>query len=286
MRQAKVGVIGGSGLYQMSDLTDVEEIQLNTPFGAPSDAVTIGDLGSVTVAFLPRHGRGHHITPSELNYRANIYAMKLLGVETLIAVSAVGSLREDYAPLDIVVPDQLFDRTRGRVNTFFGDGLVAHVGMADPFCPDLSQHLFLCAKDIAPRVHHGGAYVCIEGPQFSTRAESNAYRQWGMDIIGMTAIPEAKLAREAEMCYGMLAMVTDYDVWHQSEEPVTAEMVVNNLQKNVEVSQQILRKAIPSLPGQCSRQCHQALADALVTDRSIVPQATKEKLSAIIGRYV
>ncbi len=286
MAQAKVGVIGGSGLYEMEDLTDVEEIRIDTPFGAPTDAFTIGKLGGVPVAFLPRHGRGHRISPSELPFRANIYAFKLLGVESIIAVSAVGSLREDYAPLDIVVPDQIHDRTKGRVPSFFTDGIVAHVGVADPFCPALSEHLFQTAKGVAPRVHKGGTYVCIEGPQFSTKAESRVYRQLGMDIIGMTAIPEAKLAREAEICYGALAMVTDYDVWHESGETVTAEMVVQNLLKNVATAKEVLRRAIPSMPSLSSCQCHKALTDALVTDSQRVPPATRERLAAIIGKYM
>ncbi len=286
MAQAKVGVIGGSGLYQMEGLTDVEEIRIDTPFGAPSDAITIGKLGGTPVAFLPRHGRGHRLSPSELPFRANIYALKLLGVESIISVSAVGSLREDYAPLDIVVPDQLFDRTRGRASTFFAGGLVAHVGMAEPFCPALSEHLYQTARSIAPRVHKGGTYVCIEGPQFSTKAESRAYRQLGFDIIGMTAIPEAKLARESEICYGALAMVTDYDVWHESGETVTAEMVVMNLLKNVATSQQVLRQAIPTLPSQHACQCQRALADSLVTEKQLVPPETKERLAAIIAKYM
>ncbi|MCL4535031.1 MAG: S-methyl-5'-thioadenosine phosphorylase [Bacteroidetes bacterium] len=286
MARAKVGVIGGSGLYQMEGLTNVEEVRIDTPFGAPSDAITIGNLGDTSVAFLPRHGRGHRISPSELPFRANIYALKLLGIESIVSVSAVGSLREDYAPLDIVVPDQLFDRTRGRVGTFFGDGLVAHVGMAEPFCPALSQHLYETALSVTPRVHKGGAYVCIEGPQFSTKAESRVYRQWGMDIIGMTAIPEAKLAREAEICYGALAMVTDYDVWHETTEAVTAEMVVMNLLKNVATSQQVLLKAIPSMPPMHTCHCQRALSDALVTEKHLVPVETRQRLAAIIDQYM
>jgi len=287
MPRARVGVIGGSGLYQMEGLTEIEEVSVETPFGPPSDSITIGTLEGERVAFLPRHGRGHRISPSELPSRANIWALKSLGVEHIISVSACGSMREDIAPLDVVIPDQLFDRTKGiRPATFFGDGLVVHISFADPFCPELRRVLHEAAQVVGVRVHDGGTLVVIEGPQFSTKAESRIYRQWGVDIIGMTALPEAKLAREAEICYATLAMVTDYDVWHVSEEPVTAEIVVRNLQKNVSTAQRIIRAAVSRIEKARPCPCALALQDALITQRPAIPAAQKERLQLLIGKYL
>lgn|SRR5574341_39626 len=283
----RIGVLGGSGLYQMPQLTDVEELNIDTPFGPPSDAVIVGALNGVRVAFIPRHGRGHVHLPGEVPYRANIYALKTLGVERVIAVSACGSLREDYAPGHIVVPDQLYDNTkRERGHTFFGDGLVAHVGVADPFCPDLNRHLSASVAGAGGTVHDGGAFVTVEGPRFSTRAESNVYRQWGMSIIGMTTSPEAYLAREAEMCYSAMAHVTDYDVWHESEEAVTVEMVIRTLNANLDIARQALANLVTRLadaPRRCD--CGHALAAAMITDRRRVPADLIERLRPIVGRY-
>ncbi len=287
MSTARIAVIGGSGLYQMEGLSDVQEVTLDTPFGPPSDAITIGTLEGERVAFLPRHGRGHRISPSELPSRANIYALKSLGVEHIISVSACGSMREDMAPLDVVIPDQLFDRTKGvRPASFFGDGLVIHISFADPFCPELSTVLHQAAQAVGARVHRGGTLVVIEGPQFSTKAESRIYRQWGVDVIGMTALPEAKLAREAEICYATLSMVTDYDVWHVSEAPVTAEMVVRNLQKNVQTAQRIIRAAIGRIEAARPCPCALALRDALITQKAAISPAQKERLRLLIGKYI
>ncbi len=287
MAHARIGVIGGSGLYQMEGLTEVEETSVETPFGAPSDSIIIGTLAGERVAFLPRHGRGHRLSPSEVPSRANIYAMKTLGVEHIISVSACGSLREDLPPLDVVIPDQLFDRTKGvRPATFFGDGLVVHISFADPFCPELSAVLHGAAQEVNAPVHRGGTYVVIEGPQFSTKAESHIYRQWGLDIIGMTALPEAKLAREAEICYATLAMVTDYDVWKAAEESVTVEIVVANLQKNVATAQAIVRAAIPHIAQARSCPCVTALRDALITQRQAIPPTQRERLNLLVGQYL
>ena len=287
MPEARVGVIGGSGFYRMPGLRDVEEVRLDTPFGAPSDAIAIGTLDGQRIAFLPRHGMGHRILPSELPARANIYALKLLGVERIIGVSAVGSLREDIEPLNMVTPDQLIDRTRGRPSTFFGQGLVAHVAFAEPFCPVLSDTLTDAAREAGATVHDGGTYVVIDGPSFSTRAESHLYRTWGADVIGMTALPEAKLAREAEICYATLASATDYDCWHDEHAAVTAAMIVKNLQKNVEVSQRAVRLALGHhLPSIRECPCASALRNALVTPMELVPAGTKERLEPLIGVYV
>jgi 5'-methylthioadenosine phosphorylase len=290
MPQAKIGVIGGSGLYRMEGMTDVEEVAAQTPFGDPSDVITVGKVEGVSMAFLPRHGRGQRISPTELPVRANIWALKSLGVEWLISVSAVGSLREQLAPRDFVIPDQLFDRTRSRVNTFFEGGIVVHSTFADPFCPTLSALLLESARELDNvRVHRGGTYVCMEGPLFSTRAESRTYRNWGMDIIGMTALPEAKLAREAELCYAIIACVTDYDSWHESEESVTVEMVIGNLSANVANAQRILRataRKIPADRGANTCECPSALATAIMTDQSMIPPAAREKYSLLIGKYV
>lgn len=290
MPQARIGVIGGSGLYRMEGMSDVEEVAVQTPFGDPSDVITIGKVEGVPMAFLPRHGRGHRISPTEIPARANIWALKSLGVEWVISVSAVGSLREHIAPRDLAIPDQLFDRTKSRVNTFYEGGIVVHVTFADPFCPTLSGLLLSSARELGDvKVHEGGTYVCIEGPLFSTRAESIAYRSWSMDIIGMTALPEAKLAREAELCYAMVACVTDYDCWHESEESVTVEMVVGNLSANVANAQRILRRVAQKIPANRNGntcECPSALSTAIMTDRSKIPAQVKEKYSLLIGKYV
>lgn len=285
----RFGVIGGSGVYSIEALQDVEEVVVDTPFGKPSDAYITGTLDGVRVAFLPRHGRGHRVTPSELNSRANIYGFKSLGVEYLVSVTAVGSLREDFAPLDIVIPDQLFDRTRNRERdyTFFEDGIVAHVGFADPFCLDLNAILYDAARHAGARVHKGGTLVVIEGPMFSTKAESNINRQLGCDLVGMTAIPEAKLAREAEIGYSAIAMVTDYDVWHESHEAVTAEMVVQNLVRNAEVGKEILRTALPRAATHLvDCVCRHALENAIVTSPTLIPDVTRQRLDLIVGKYL
>jgi 5'-methylthioadenosine phosphorylase len=282
-----LAVIGGSGLYQIDGMdSGAEDVRVRTPFGDPSDPITVGTIAGVPVAFLSRHGKGHRLTPTEINQRANIWALKSLGVEKILSISAVGSMREDYRPLDVVVPDQLVDRTRARPSTFFGNGLVAHVGFADPFCPALSDALFRTASQSAERVHRGGTYVCIEGPQFSTRAESRIYRQWGVDIIGMTALPEAKLAREAELCYATLALVTDYDVWHQSEEAVTVETVVANLTRNIAVAKQIILHLVPLLASLPECACGSALANAIITRPDAIPDAVKADLAPIVGKYL
>lgn len=283
---AEVGVIGGSGLYQIEGLHGATEVAVSTPFGDPSDRIVIGELEGVRIAFLPRHGRGHRINPTEINARANIYALKSLGVTRLISISAVGSMREQIHPLDLVVPDQIFDRTVLRPRTFFGDGIVVHVGLADPYCPVLSGVLADAARETGRTVHHGGTYVCIEGPQFSTRAESRTYRQWGMDIIGMTAMPEARLAREAELCYATLALVTDYDVWHETAAPVSVEQVSANLAKNVAVAKQALRRVIPMLPAARACGCGAALANSIVTAPEQIPPAVKQRLALLIGKYL
>jgi 5'-methylthioadenosine phosphorylase len=286
MTHASVAVIGGSGFYQMEGLTDVEEHHVQTPYGSPSDAIIVGTLFGVRAAFLPRHGVGHRILPSELPARANIWALKSLGVEQIIAVSAVGSLREDIEPLHAVVPDQLIDRTRGRPSTFFGEGLVAHVAFESPFCKSLSRVLGAAAEGASATVHHGGTGVVIEGPTFSTKAESFMYRSWNADIIGMTALPEAKLAREAELCYAQLALVTDYDVWHESHDPVTAEMIIAYLNKNVDLAKRAVAEAIRSLPSRTACGCSTALASAIVTPPDLVPEETRRRLAPIIGHYM
>ena len=284
--EASVGIIGGSGLYQMDGLTDTRELVLDTPFGSPSDSVIVGSLEGVQVAFLPRHGKGHRIMPTHMPAHANIYALKTLGVEMIISVSAVGSLKEELRPLDIVIPDQLIDRTRQRSSTFFGDGIVAHVGFADPFCPVLSGVLHRSAQAVGATVHRGGTCVVMEGPAFSTRAESFMYRSWGADIIGMTALPEAKLAREAEICYATLACITDYDCWHESEEDVTVEMVVANLSKNVATSKDILRSILSDIPSRKDCLCSDALKDSIITSPDRVPSETRERLQPIVGKYL
>ena len=290
MPQATIGVIGGSGLYRMEHMTGAEEVKVQTPFGDPSDVITVGNVSGVSMAFLPRHGRGHRISPSDIPVRANIWALKSLGVEWIISVSAVGSLREDIAPRDLIIPDQLFDRTKSRVNSFFESGLVVHCTFADPFCPTLSQLLLHSAQELDDvKVHQGGTYVCMEGPLFSTRAESKAYRQLGMDIIGMTALPEAKLAREAEICYAAIACATDYDCWHESEESVTVEMVIGNLSANVANAQRILQSVAQKIPSERTHlacDCAHALETAMITDRTLIPSAVKEKYQLLIGKYI
>ncbi len=286
MAEAKIGVIGGSGLYEIEGLSNIEEVRISTPFGEPSDAITIGSLEGMRVAFLPRHGKGHRISPTELPARANIYALKSLGVEWIISVSAVGSLKEEIHPLDLVIPDQLIDRTKSRVNTFFGSGLVAHVGFADPFCPVLSHILHQTAKEAGAKVHNRGNYLVMEGPLFSTKAESSLYRSWGASVIGMTALPEAKLAREAEICYATLACVTDYDCWHESQEAVTIEMVIANLQRNVKMAKKILKMVVTQIPEKRECQCATALKDAIITPPERIPAHLKKELVLLIGKYV
>jgi 5'-methylthioadenosine phosphorylase len=283
----RIGVIGGSGLYQMEGLTDVEERAVTTPFGAPSDAIVVGALEGVRVAFVARHGRGHRITPTEVNYRANVFALKSLGVEQVISISACGSLREHIHPGQVVVPDQLFDFTKRRAYTFFGDGLVSHIGVADPFCARLSALVGDAVEEAGGVVHRGGRFITIEGPRFSTRGESYAYRAWGMDIIGMTTSPEAFLAREAEMCYAVMAHVTDYDVWHETEEPVSVEALLATLAANAELAQNALRGLVAKLAAaERDCECGSALATALITRRDLIPAETREKLAPIVGKYL
>jgi 5'-methylthioadenosine phosphorylase len=284
--QAEIGIIGGSGLYQMPGLERGREVKVATPFGKPSDAFRIGTLEGRKVAFLARHGRGHVISPSEINFRANIYAMKKLGVERILSVSAVGSLRKDFRPMDMVLPDQFFDRTRGRISTFFTSGIVAHIGFSDPMCPAVMDTLAKACDEAGTTCHRGGTYVCMEGPAFSTKAESNTYRAWGMDIIGMTNLQEAKLAREAEICYATLAMVTDYDCWHPDHDAVTVAQIIEYLTRNVENAQNILRAAARLMPKERNCHCGSALAHAILTDRKKISAATKKRLQLIIGKYV
>lgn len=281
-----LGVIGGSGLYDMQDLTDVEMQEVSTPFGQPSSPVALGKLEGRKVAFLARHGIGHIYPPTDVNYRANIYALKMFGVERLLAVSACGSLREDFMPGEIVVPDQLFDRTVSRHRSFFESGLVTHISVADPFCPDLSGHLADSTKEVGGNVHRGGNYITIEGPRFSTRAESNIYRAWGMSIIGMTTSPEAFLAREAEMCYAVMAHVTDYDVWHQAEEPVTVEMVFQTIKKNTSLAQNVISRLVAGLPNEVSCDCQTALKDAIATNPENISEAARQRYSLLVDRYL
>ena len=290
MPEAKIAVIGGSGLYRMEGMTGLEEVTVRTPFGDPSDAITIGNVADVPIAFLPRHGRGHRISPTEIPVRANIWALKSLGVEWVISVSAVGSLREDIAPRDLVIPDQLFDRTRSRVNSFFEHGIVIHCTFAEPFCPTLSRLLLESAREPGDvRVHAGGTYVCMEGPLFSTKAESNVYRKLGMDVIGMTALPEAKLAREAELCYATIACATDYDCWHEAEESVSVDLVVANLSANIANAQRIIRSVAQKIPADrhsVNCDCASALATAIITDPATIPPEVKERYSLLIGKYL
>ena len=281
-----LAIIGGSGLYSMTGLSESEEVDHETPFGKPSAPIVLGRLEGRRVAFLARHGIGHTLAPGEVNYRANIFALKSLGVERIVSVSACGSLREDYAPGHLVIPDQIYDNTKGRSRSFFGEGLVAHVGVADPFCAELSTQLENAVRKTGATVHRGGSLVTIEGPRFSTKAESNVYRAWGMSVIGMTASPEAFLAREAEMCYAVMAHVTDYDVWHVSEAPVTVEMVIQVLNRNTATAQQAIRNLIKQLPDERGCDCARALATALITNPASIPAATRRKLDLLVGKYL
>ena len=284
--RVKVGIVGGSGLYSMAGLTDTREVRLKTPFGDPSDAIIIGTLEGKRVAFLARHGRGHVFSPSDINYRANICALKMLGVERIISVSAVGSLRDDLPPLDFLIPDQFFDRTRGRVATFFGIGIVAHVGFDKPTCTHLSAHLAEACDRVGVKAHRGGTYVCMEGPQFSTLAESQTYRQLRFDVIGMTNLTEAKLAREAELCYATIAMITDYDCWHPRHDAVSVSEVIENLNRNTSNVQRVLREAVAQLPEYRACKCGAALAHAVLTERKMISAATKKRLAPIIAKYI
>ena len=286
MTEYRTGVIGGSGLYAMEALQVHEERRIDTPFGEPSGPLVLGEIGGHPVAFLARHGQGHRLMPTELNYRANIFAMKLLGVRRILAISAVGSMKEAYAPTHVVVPDQFIDRTRHRPDTFFGDGLVAHVSLADPVCPVLAKKLADATAAAGGTVHRGGTYICMEGPQFSTRAESNTYRQWGVDVIGMTNLQEARLAREAEICYSTLAMVTDYDCWHESEEDVTVEAVIAVLHENAALAQEVVKRVVAGETDDGGCSCASALQTALITDRSTIPAATLKRLAPIVSKYL
>jgi 5'-methylthioadenosine phosphorylase len=286
LSQAEIGIIGGSGLYSMPGFTDAKELRQQTPFGDPSDAYVLGTLAGRKVAFLARHGRGHLISPSELNFRANIYGFKQLGVERIVSVSAVGSLKEEHKPLDFVIPDQFFDRTRHRIDTFFGGGVVAHISFADPICAEMAAVVQSACRQAGVTGKRGGTYVCMEGPQFSTKAESNVYRGWGMDVIGMTNLQEAKLAREAEICYVTIAMVTDYDCWHPHHESVTVDQVVAVLVKNAENASSVVRETVAALPAGRSCKCGSALAHAILTDRTKIPFATRERLKLILGKYL
>ena len=283
--KAEIGIIGGSGLYSMPGFETQQEAAIETPFGRPSDNYVLGTLAGRRVAFLARHGRGHRISPSELNFRANIYGMKSLGVERIISLSAVGSLKEEHRPLDFVVPDQFFDHTRGRISTFFGEGLAAHISFADPVCPELSEVVTAAGRAAEVNIKKGGTYLCMEGPAFSTKAESNVYRSWGMDVIGMTNLQEAKLAREAEICYVTVAMVTDYDCWHPQHDAVTVNDIIANLMKNAENARQVVAEAVASMPAARGCQCGSALAHAIITDRQLVPAAARQKLGILIDKY-
>ncbi len=286
MAQAEIGIIGGSGLYSMPGLNEVREVKLETPFGAPSDSYVLGTLEGRKVAFLARHGRGHRILPSELNFRANIYGFKQLGVDRIVSVSAVGSLKEEHQPLDFVIPDQFFDRTRHRVDTFFGDGIVAHIAFAEPVCGQLASVVEAACKLAGVKGKKGGTYLNMEGPQFSTKAESNVYRSWGMDVIGMTNLQEAKLAREAEICYVTVAMVTDYDCWHPHHDSVTVDQIVAVLVKNAENATRVVRETVASMPAERKCKCGSALAHALLTDHDKIPAATRQRLSLILDKYL
>ena len=286
MSQAEIGIIGGSGLYDIPGLEEKRERQIDTPFGSPSDAYILGRLEGKRVAFLARHGRGHRILPTELNFRANIYGFKLLGVKRLLSASAVGSLKLEHKPMDFVLPDQFVDRTRQRVSTFFGEGIVAHISFADPICSQLAQQVEVAAGKIKFPIKRGGSYVCIEGPAFSTRAESELYRSWGMDLIGMTNLQEAKLAREAEICYVTIAMVTDYDCWHEEEEPVTVEMLLGYLEKNSGNAQNLIKEVLKNLSDEFDCPCQHALQNAIITQPDVIPETTKQKLKVIIGKYL
>jgi 5'-methylthioadenosine phosphorylase len=286
LADAQIGIIGGSGLYHMPGLSDIREVQQKTPFGEPSDAYVLGTLEGQKVAFLARHGRGHRLLPTELNFRANIYGFKQLGVERILSVSAVGSLKEEHKPLDFIIPDQFFDRTRHRVDTFFGEGVVAHIGFADPVCPQLSELVAGACAQAGVTGKRGGTYLNMEGPQFSTKAESNVYRSWGMDVIGMTNLQEAKLAREAEICYVTVAMVTDYDCWHPHHDSVTVDQIVAVLLKNAENAAKVVRHCVADMPAERSCKCGLALAHAILTEPDKIPAATRQKLNLILERYL
>jgi 5'-methylthioadenosine phosphorylase len=283
--KAEIGIIGGSGLYHMPGFEEQEEANITTPFGSPSDNYMLGTLGGRNVAFLARHGRGHRISPSELNFRANVYGFKSLGVQRIISLSAVGSLKEEHRPQDFVIPDQFFDRTMGRVSTFFGEGLVAHISFADPVCPEMSGVVEAACATAGVNAKRGGTYLCMEGPAFSTKAESNVYRSWGMDVIGMTNLQEAKLAREAEICYVSVAMVTDYDCWHPEHDAVTVNDIIANLVKNAENACKVVAEAVTAMPHVRGCKCGSALAHAILTDKSVVPELTKQKLGILIDKY-
>ena len=286
MPQAKIGVIGGTGLYDIEGLKDIEEVDIDTPFGKPSDTITIGKLEGVGIAFLPRHGKGHRIMPTEIPARANIYALQSLGVEHIIAVNSAGSFKEKIKPGDLVIPDQLIDRTRSRADSFFGEGIVAHIPFAEPFCPDLSKILYEVAKETGASVHPRGTYVVMEGPAFSTRAESRLHRSWGADVIGMTALPEAKLAREAEICYAIIACSTDYDSWHEKKEPVSVDVILNIQRQNIDMTKKIIKLAVNRIPKRRDCGCATALKTAIVTDPELIPSEQKKKLDLLIGKYV
>ena len=286
MQRAEIGIIGGSGLYAMPGLKQIKELKLRTPFGPPSDAYFLGTLEGRKVAFLARHGRGHRILPSELNFRANIHGFKQLGVERIISISAVGSLKEEHRPLEFVIPDQFFDRTRHRVDTYFGNGIVAHVAFADPVCPEVADVVAEAGERARVICKRGGTYLCMEGPQFSTRAESNVYRGLGMDVIGMTNLQEAKLAREAELCYATMAMVTDYDCWHPHHDSVTVDQIIAVLLKNAENACRVVRETVVAMPKERGCKCGSALKNAIVTDRKMIPAATRKKLALIVGKYL
>lgn len=281
-----VGIIGGSGLYEMEGLTEVETVSVDTPWGKPSDELAVGKIGDVRLVFLPRHGKGHKLMPSEINYRANIYALKKVGVERIISVSAVGSMKMEIAPGDVVIPSQLYDHTKSRASTFFGDGIAAHVSMADPVCPVLSRALYESSEATGARVHKDATYICMEGPQFSSRVESNIYRKWGVDIIGMTNMPEAKLAREAEICYSTLALTTDYDCWHDDHADVSVEDVIETLMKNVELAKGIIAEVLPRLSDNRECNCPNALENAIITSRDAISDEVKQRLKLIIERYI
>jgi 5'-methylthioadenosine phosphorylase len=286
MSEVTLSVIGGSGVYEIEALTDIEERNISTPFGDPSDSIVIGTLSGKRIAFLPRHGRGHRLTPSEVPYRANIWALKSLGVERIISISACGSMKDRYVPRHIVIPDQVYDNTKRRDYSFFGDGLVAHIGIAEPFCPHLRQVLHQAVERAGGTVHMGGTFIVIEGPRFSTRGESNIYRSWGVDIIGMTAVPEAQLAREAEICYATMAHVTDYDVWHEEEEAVNVEMLIANLMANAALSKAVITELVPLVTDERHCDCSSAVSTAIITSRDVIPEAKIEQLGPIVAKYI
>jgi len=287
MAEARIAVIGGSGVYQMEALRNVEEVKIATPFGDPSDSIMIGTLAGVRIAFLPRHGRGHRIMPTEVNSRANIWALKSLGVERIISISACGSMKEQYAPRTVVIPDQIYDQTKARrPYTFFGQGLVAHISFDEPYCPELSQLVYQAVQKTGARVHKGGTFLTIEGPRFSSKGESRIYRQWGVDIIGMTAVPEAQLAREAEICYCTMAHVTDYDVWHETAVPVTVSMLIENLLANAALTKRAIEYLVPTVPAERHCPCATALSTAIITQKNLIPAKVKQDLGIIVGKYL